>query len=118
VRKVKVILGLLFFALIASVVWQLVACEIANAEFKDELQDVASLSGAKIGLAAQQTDDDLRASVIRKAASHDIRMTPQQILIRRSGTEESPHIYLMAKYRERIWVPGVALILHFTAASE
>jgi hypothetical protein len=118
VRKVKVILGLLLFALIASVVWQLVACEIANAEFKDELKDVASLSGARIGLAAQQTDDDLRASVIRKAASHDIRMTPQQILIRRSGSEEDPHIYLMAKYRERIWVPGVALVLHFTAASE
>jgi len=118
VGKVKIILGLLLFALIASVVWQLVACEIANAEFKDELKDVASMSGARIGLAAQPSDDDLRTAVIRKAASHEIRVTPQEITIQRSGPEDDPHIYLVAKYRARIWVPGVALILHFTATSE
>ena len=51
--KTKIILGLAVLALIASTAWQIAPCELANYEFKDELRDVASLIGAKIGLAAQ-----------------------------------------------------------------
>jgi hypothetical protein len=54
--------------LIVSTVWQIAACELVNYEFKDELRDVSSLHAAKIGLAAQQTDEDFRATVIHKAA--------------------------------------------------
>jgi hypothetical protein len=40
VEKIKVILALLVFALIASTVWQIAACEIASTELKDDLKDV------------------------------------------------------------------------------
>ncbi len=115
--KVKVILGLLLLALTVSTVWQIAACEIANYEFKDELKDVASQNGARIGLLAQQTDDDLRTTVIHKAADHDIVVARDQILVRRSGTEEDPKVYLAAKYQARVWMPGIYLVFHFTATS-
>jgi hypothetical protein len=117
VGKVKVILGLAVLALTVSTVWQIAACELANYEFKDELKDVASLNGAKIGLLAEQTDDELRATVIHKAADHDIVVEPDQILVRRSGTEENRKIVLVAKYQSRIWIPGLYLVFHFTATS-
>lgn len=116
-KKIKVILLLLVLALIASTIWQIATCELANYEFKDELKDVASLNGTRIGLLAQQSDDDLRATVIRKAADHDIVLQPDQILVRRSGTEDDPKVFLAAKYKMRVWMPGIYVTLHFKATS-
>ncbi len=118
VGKIKVILGLIVFVLMASTVWQIAACEIANTELKDDLKDVASMGGARIGLAAQASNDDLRAAVIRKAAAYDIVLQPEQITVERSGTEEAPRVFLAAKYRARVWLPGVSLIFHFRASSQ
>jgi hypothetical protein len=50
--------------LIVSAAWQITSCEIANYELKDELKDVAWLTKARTGLPAEQTDDELRATVI------------------------------------------------------
>ena len=115
--KIKVILALIVFALIASTVWQIAACEIANTELKDDLKDVASMGGARIGLAAQQSDADLRATVIRKAAGHDIVLEPEQITVKRSGSVEAPAVFLAVEYRARVWMPGVTVVFHFTANS-
>ena len=117
VDKVKIIAGFLVFALVMSTGWQIGACELANYEFKDDLKDVAAMNGARIGLAAQQSDDDLRATVMHKAASHDIVVDPEEITVRRSGPEDDPVIFLAAKYRARIWLPGMRLVVHFTATS-
>ena len=103
--------------MIVSTVWQIAAGELVNYEFKDELRDVASLNGAKVGLAAQQTDEDFRATVIHKAADHEIVLQPEQVLVRRSGTEENPKVFLAAKYQERIWMSGIYLIVHFSVSS-
>jgi hypothetical protein len=117
VRKVKVILALIVFALMASTVWQIASCELANYEFKDDLKDMASMGGARIGLAAQGSNDDLRAKVMHKAAVYGIALNPEQITVERSGTEEAPVLFLAAKYRTRVWLPGMSLIFHFTATS-
>ena len=66
------------------------------------------MGGARIGLAVQQSDDDLRATVIRKAAG--------QIAVRLSGTAEAPAVVLEVRYRRRVWVPGVAVVFRFTAS--
>lgn len=116
-RKVKIIVGLALFALIASTVWQVAACEIANYELKDELKDVASMGGSRIGLAGPGSDDELREAVIRRAAGHDIELEPDQIEVERSGTKEAPVVFLTARYQARIWMPGLALIVHYTATS-
>ena len=116
-RIIKIILGVAVFALMVSTGWQIAACALANAELKDDLKDVASMGGARIGLVAEQSDDDLRTTVIRKAAEHGIVLQPEQITVKRSGTAEAPAVYLDARYRARVWMPGILLLFRFTATS-
>ncbi len=116
--RIKIILGLILFAILASTAWQIAACEFANYELKDDLKDVASLLGSRIGLATPQSDDQLYATVIRKAAGHEIVLERRQITIERSGTNESQTVLIEAKYAYRIWLPGYYLLIHFTASSE
>lgn len=116
-KKLKIIAGLTVFALVMSTAWQIAACELANYELKDDLKDIASMGGARIGLLAQSSDDNLRDEVIQRAAVHDIRLASDQILVERSGTSENPKIFLAAKYKSRVVLPGLSLILHFTATS-
>jgi len=117
VDKVKIIVGLAVFLLFVSTGWQIACCELANYELKDDLKDVASLGGARIGLAAEESDDQLREAVIRKAAAHDIVLEPEQITVSRSGTGEEQTVFLAARYRAAVWMPGVQLVIHLTATS-
>ncbi|HEV2395467.1 MAG TPA: hypothetical protein VGS27_00815 [Candidatus Sulfotelmatobacter sp.] len=115
--KIKVILGVLFFALFMTIAWQFASCEFANYLLKDDLKDVAAMGGSKIGLLKPLSDTELRQAVIHKAAEHGIRLMPEQIFVHRSGTTEDPVIFLATKYRARVSMPGVSLVLHLTATS-
>jgi hypothetical protein len=117
VGKIKIIVALLLFACMMSVGWQLASCEFANYGLRDDLKDIASMGGSRIGLLAQSTDDDLGDAVIRRAAGHDIHIRPDQILVMRSGTVENPKVFLVAKYQARVMLPGVSLLLHLKATS-
>ena len=75
------------------------------------------MGGARIGLAAQQSDDDLRTTVIRRAAAYDIMLEPEQVTVKGSATVEAPAMFLEAKYRARVWMPGMWLVFRFTASS-
>ncbi len=116
-KTFKIIAGLVVFALFVSTGWQIAGCELANAELKDDLKDVASLNSSKIGMASEQSDDDLREAVIRKAADHDIELDPDEIVVERSGTKDNPVVFLAAKYQMRVRLPGVSFVFHFTATS-
>jgi hypothetical protein len=118
VAKVKFIAGLIFFLLVLSTGWQIASCELANIELKDELHDVAAMGGSEIGLLAGASDDDLRDAVIRRAAEHSIRLRREQIVVRRGGTEKRHTIFLSTKYKTRVSLPGMSLIIHFSATSE
>jgi len=98
--------------------WQIASCEFNNYLLKDDLQDVAAMGGSRIGMAAPQSDADLRDVVIYKASLHNIHLMPNQVVIRRSGSEEHPIVFLAAKYQARVWMPGFALVFHYTATSK
>lgn len=117
VGKIKIIIGLVVFAFVMSTGWQLASCEFANYELRDDLKDMAAMGGVRVGLMAEASDADLREAVIRRAAQHDIHLAADQILVQRSGTAENPTIYLAAKYRARVVVPGFSLIFHLKATS-
>jgi hypothetical protein len=117
VKHVKTIVECAVILLFASVVWQVAGCELANFELQDEMKDVASLAGAKIGLAAPSSDDEMRDEVVRKAQSHGIRLNPSQIVIKRSGGSEAPKAYIAASYNARIFFPGMVFTLHFAPSS-
>jgi hypothetical protein len=98
VSKFKIISALLLLALVVSTGWQFAACELANYELQDDMKDVGSLLGTRIGLTDAKSDDDLRQIVIRKAREHDIVLEPEQVVVERSGSTEAPVIYVKADY--------------------
>ena len=115
--RIKIIVGLILLALVVSTGWQIAACKYANYDLKDDLKDVASLGASRIGLAQQQSDDQMRATVVRKAAAQEILLHPEQVTVTRSGTDETQTVFLEAKYASRIWLPGFRLVIHFKATS-
>ena len=115
--KVKVILACAFLALLVSTGWQIAACELAYCELQDDLKDIASLNSSRIGWTAPRSDDDLRDAVISKAQSHDIKLNPGQITVRRSGQAENPVVYIAVNYKARVLLPGYSLTFHFKPTS-
>ena len=69
-RIARIIVGFPVLGLLVSTGWQTAACEFADYELRDDLKHLASLGASRIGLAMQQWDDQLHATVIRKAAAH------------------------------------------------
>ena len=116
-KIIKIIVGLVLFAFVMTTEWQLAACEFANYQLRDDLKDVATMGSSRLGLLAESSDADLRDAVIRRAAQHDIHLIPEQILVQRSGTTENPKVFLAAKYRARVVMPGISLIFHLKATS-
>lgn len=112
--KLKIISWLIVLALLVSTSWQLVGCELANYELRDDLRDIGSLLGTRVGMTEVKSDDDLRQAVVRKAAEHNIMLAPEQVTVERAGTSDAPLVYLTADYTARVDLPGKTLVLHFT----
>jgi hypothetical protein len=116
--RTKIVAGVFALVLTVTAGWQAAACELANAELRDDLHDLASQVSARIGLVDFDTDNDFRNAVMRKAERYDIYLQPEQITVRRSGTLKEPIIYLAADYKTRVRVLGYSFTLHFTPSSE
>ena len=116
-RKLTALVGLAILAVLVVIGYLVGASELANIELQDDLQDLASQLGTRIGLAAYGSDDELRAAVIRKAERRGIELEPQQITIEHMGSGYTATVYLAADYTVPIEFPGIAFRLHFTPAS-
>lgn len=112
--KLKTIFVLLVLILIVSTGWQFAGCEMANYELRDDLKDIGSLLGTRVGMTDVKSDEDLRQAVIRKASEHNIVLQPEQVTIERSGSSEAPVVYITADYTARVDLPGKTFLLHFT----
>jgi hypothetical protein len=93
--------------------WQVAASEIANAQLREDLRDVAAQNGAKIGLNSPKTDDEIRAEAIRAAQAYKIDLQPEQVMVQRTGTEQHPVFDVRVEYTRNIGLPGLAFGLHF-----
>lgn len=116
-RKAKLILGLVILALAVVAGWRVASCELANIELRDDMRDLATQLGSRIGLTPASTDEEFRSAVIRKAEEHEIQLGPEQVTVRRTGTDEAPIIYLAADYKVRVKVLGLGFTFHFTPSS-
>ena len=98
--------------------WQVGLAKWQNAQLQEDLDDLAGMTPARIGVIPSQTNEDLRNAVIRKAGHDGITLTPQQVTVRRTGTEKAPVIFLAVDYGVIVSVPGYSFPLHFTPSSE
>jgi hypothetical protein len=118
VEKIKVIAGFCLFGLLLATGWQIGTCQLNNFLLKDDLKDLAAMNASRIGLAGPESDADLRAMVIRKARAHSIYINPDQIVLVWSGSREKPEVFIATKYKARVFLPGFALVFHYTATSK
>ena len=116
-RKAKILLGLAVLALAVAVGWQIASCEIANLELQTDMRDIAAQVGARIGLEAPNSDEDLRNAVIHKAREHDIQLEPGQVTVQRTTNGKTLTIYLAADYKARVNLLLYSITLHFTPSS-
>ena len=109
-----------FVAAIALAVWvggQIGYCEWANVQLQEDLHDIASQAGTRIGYLAPRSDDDFRDAVVRKAKEHDIHLEPSQVSVQRTETGTTSTVSLAADYRSPVKLPGFSFALHFTPSS-
>ena len=78
-------------------------------QLRDDLHNLASQTGARIGLLEFNTDDDFRHAVIGQAEQYDIHLQPEQIIVRRraelAGVQarlEKAAKYQFERMRERL----------------
>ncbi len=112
--KFKIITVLIVLALLVSTGWQLAACELANLELREDMKDIGSLLGTRIGMTDVRSDEYLQQAVIRKAAEHNILLQPEQVTVEHAGTSEAPVTYITADYTVRVDLPGKTILLRFT----
>lgn len=114
----KIIAGVVVIATAVYVGWQVGACEIANVELKDDLQDLAAQVGTKIGLDPIREDSELRDMVVRRAEDYNIGLKPEQVSVRRTGSGDQEVIHLAVDYQARVHLLAYSFTLHFTPTSD
>ena len=116
-RKVNIFIGIAVFVGMVVVGWQIGSCELANIELQDDMQDLASQAGARIGFVEPRSDEDLRRAVMRKAKEHDIELDPGQVRVQRTASVDMSTVYLAADYTVLVRLPGGSFTLHFTPST-
>jgi hypothetical protein len=113
-KRIKIVFWLGAFYLLFSAGWQIGACELANIELKDDMQDMASQLGLRVGLSDVASDDDIRGAVLKKADKYGIELLPSQVSVIRDGYGKSANIYITAEYSVPIYLPRYSFQMYFT----
>jgi len=116
-KKLGIILGLAILVLAIMAIWQVASDKLANVELRDDLQDLASQAGTRIGFATPLSDEDYRNAVIRNAEGHGIELRPDQVMVQRTGSGKETKIWLAVGYTVPVRMPGFSFTLHFSASS-
>jgi hypothetical protein len=116
-KKIKIILALVAFYVLISAGWQIGACELANIELKDDMRDMASQIGLRVGYSDVATDDELRETILRKAEKYNIALAPDQLTVLRDGYGKNANIYLAAEYTVPIYLPHYTFSIYFNPSS-
>ena len=104
-RKITVMIGIAVLAGLVVMGWQIGSCELANVALQDDMQDIASQAGTRIGFVEPLTDEDLRRAVMRKAKEHDIELDPGQVRVQRTASADMSTVYLAADYVVLVKLP-------------
>ena len=108
-------MGALYFLVSAG--WQVGSCELGNIELKDDLQDIATQLGVRIGATEIATDDELREMVLRKAEKYNISLAPDHVTVMRDGYGKDAGVYLEAEYTVPIYLPHYTFFMYFNPSS-
>ena len=116
-RRLKIIAAVAILLVLCSAGWQIGKWELANVELRDDMHDMASQLGPRIGYSNGLSDEEFRTEVIRKARKYDIELAPEQVTVVRTGEGIQATMYLAADYTVPVSLPGLSFRLHFTPES-
>jgi hypothetical protein len=110
---IKAIGGILMMVAAVYLCWTVIPPELTNYSFQDDLRTIAMTAGAN----PHETDQDILASVLKKAQEHEITLTPEQVTVTRIGNPGSLAVFVAADYSVPVDMPGYPFTLHFTPSS-
>jgi hypothetical protein len=107
---------LLVVAAAAYAGWQIGSVYLADAELQEDLKDLSSLTGTRIGLVDSRSPGQIRDQVIEHAAGHGIHLEPDQVTVERTGEGIQGSIYLSTAYDAPVNLFGFTWNMHFTTS--
>jgi hypothetical protein len=116
-KIIKIALGLAAFYLLFSAGWQIGAGELGDIELQDDMRDMASQLGTRVGYSPVVTDTDLRDAILRKAEKYEIPLSPNHVTVLRDGYGVNANLYLAADYTVQVYLPGFSFAMHFNPSS-
>jgi hypothetical protein len=116
-KKIKIILGLAAFYLLFSAAWQIGACELANIELKDDMQEMLTQLGQRNGGSDVPSDEDFRDTILRKAGQYGIALLPDQVMVLHDGYGRNGILYFEADYSVPIVLPGFSYVMYFNPST-
>jgi hypothetical protein len=117
-RKPVVLFFVALALLVVATGWQVVANQITSTELQDDMKDMSSELGARIGLIQPKTDDEVRDAVIGKALKYDIKLTRRQVKVGHVGAGVMRTLYVQADYNLPVVLPGYEFDMHFSPATD
>jgi hypothetical protein len=117
-RTVKIVLGIGLILFVGMAAMQIGEAEVANLDLREDLHDIASQAGVRIGMISAMSDEELAAAVIRKAHEHRIQLTPDAVTVRRESAGGDTRIHLAADYTVPVKLMFFSLSLHFAPSSD
>jgi hypothetical protein len=110
-------IGLVLVAVIVIVGWQIASWELAKLELQEDLVDLASQAGTRIGMTEPSTPDEVRSAIVDDAHKYGIQLDPAQVNVVRTGTLAPPWLRIATAYQVPVKLPGVSFSLHYAITS-
>ena len=99
------------------VAWLFASPELANIELQDDLHDLSTQASSRTGITAPRSDEELRQIILHKAEGYDILLGPEQVTVKRSGSDKEQTLFLAVEYTVTVHLPGYTYTMHFNPTS-
>ncbi|HUO14372.1 MAG TPA: hypothetical protein VMX38_05240 [Verrucomicrobiae bacterium] len=110
-------MGFAVIGVIVSCAWQVASWELANANLQEDMRDMASQAGTRVGFVAPPSDQEIALLIMRKARDHGIELALAQVTVRRTNPGEHSTLYLAADYTVPVNLGPFSFRLHFRPAT-
>jgi hypothetical protein len=110
---IKLVFGIFVIAAGIYLGAELAPVYYSNYQFQDDVKTEATLETY-----TAKPEDAIRDAILKKAQSHDIPLTRDQIKVQRHGTQGTGSLIISAPYTVHLDLPLYPVDLHFDASTE
>jgi hypothetical protein len=110
---IKAVFGIVAIVAVIYGAVEIIPPEMVNYSFQDDLRNISMMAGGN----PHESDQDIVASVVKKAHEHQLTLTPEQVTVQRIGTPGAPAVFVAADYIVPIDLQVYQFTLHFTPSS-